>query len=222
MQIESHLVDEILEAIWVARETGPSLIGSLQVDCTMDVADLDVPAYLAEMQRDGLVQLAGDQVEFTEGGFSRARDIIRRHRLAQRLLMDVLDVSEKEAEDMACKFEHILSEEVTDKVAAFLGNPTVDPNGRPIPPGESAATSADFVTPLIVRLSKLNLGARARVAFLTPSFHKRFDRLAAFGINPGAELFLHQSKPAFVVRLGETELALDRDIATEIFVKPLD
>ena len=80
----------------------------------------------------------------------------------------------------------------------------------------------DFVTPLIVRLSKLGLGARARVVFLTPSFHKRFDRLAAFGINPGAELFLHQSKPAYVVRLGETDLALDQEIATEIFVKPLD
>ncbi len=48
------------------------------------------------------------------------------------------------------------------------------------------------------------------------------DALAAIGINPGAELFLHQSKPAYVVRLGETELALDQEIATEIFVKPLD
>ena len=79
----------------------------------------------------------------------------------------------------------------------------------------------DFLTPLIVRLSKLGLGARARVVFLTPSFHKRFDRLAAFGINPGAELLLHQSKPAYVVRLGETELALDQEIADEIYVRPL-
>ncbi|MEE9464913.1 MAG: FeoA family protein, partial [Candidatus Neomarinimicrobiota bacterium] len=66
------------------------------------------------------------------------------------------------------------------------------------------------------------LGRRARVAFLTPSFHKRFDRLAAFGINPGTEVSVHQRKPAFVVRLGETELALDAIIAREIFVKPLD
>ncbi|MCH7859164.1 MAG: ferrous iron transport protein A, partial [Candidatus Marinimicrobia bacterium] len=70
------------------------------------------------------------------------------------------------------------------------------------------------------RRSRLEVGKQARVAFLTPSFHKRFDRLAAFGINPGVEIRLHQRKPAFVVRLGETELALDQEIADEIYVRP--
>ncbi len=51
---------------------------------------------------------------------------------------------------------------------------------------------------------------------------KRFDRLAALGINPGVALNLHQRKPAFVVRLGETELALDPEIADEIYVRPID
>ena len=46
-------------------------------------------------------------------------------------------------------------------------------------------------------------------------------RLAAFGINPGSEITLHQTRPAFVVRLGETELAIDKEIAREIFVRPL-
>ncbi len=222
MQINSHLVDEILEAIWIARENGRAQVDNLEVECPVDIDDLDLPACLAQMQKDDLVTIDKNEVDFTGEGFKRAKDIIRRHRLAQRLLMDVLDVSEKEAEDMACKFEHILSDEVTDKVAAFLGHPTADPNGRLIPPGDDPQSSTDFVAPLIVRLSKLELGQRARVSFLTPSFHKRFDRLAAFGINPGAEVSVHQRKPAFVVRLGETELALDAIIAREIFVKPLD
>lgn len=222
MQISSHLVDEILEAIWIARENGRAQVDNLQVVCPIDIDDFDLPASLAQMQKDDLIKIDENEVDYTDVGFKRARDIIRRHRLAQRLLMDVLDVSEKEAEDMACKFEHILSEEVTEKVAAFLGHPTADPNGRLIPPGDDPQSSTDFVAPLIVRLSKLELGQRARVSFLTPSFHKRFDRLAAFGINPGAEVSVHQRKPAFVVRLGETELALDTVIAREIFVKPLD
>ena len=67
----------------------------------------------------------------------------------------------------------------------------------------------------------MEVGKSARVAFLTPSFHKRFDRLVAFGINPGAVVHLHQRKPAYVVRLGETELALDPEIADEIYVRPL-
>jgi DtxR family Mn-dependent transcriptional regulator len=135
--------------------------------------------------------------------------------------MDVLDVSEKESEDLACRFEHILSEEVTDKVAAFLGHPQVDPNGKPIPAGDITPESAEYMTPLIHRLARLEVGKSARVAFLTPSFHKRFDRLAAFGINPGAELNLHQRRPAFVVRVGETELALDPEIADEIYVREM-
>ncbi|MEE9466324.1 MAG: iron dependent repressor, metal binding and dimerization domain protein, partial [Candidatus Neomarinimicrobiota bacterium] len=104
MQINSHLVDEILEAIWIAREDGRAQVDNLQVECPIDVDDFDLPGCLAQMQKDGLVKIDKDKVDFTDVGLKRARDIIRRHRLAQRLLMDVLDVSEKEAEDMACKF----------------------------------------------------------------------------------------------------------------------
>ncbi|MFC1543536.1 metal-dependent transcriptional regulator [Candidatus Neomarinimicrobiota bacterium] len=219
---KSCLIDEILEAIWIAHENGQPQQERLRVDCKHDGGEIDLPGSLQEMADMGLVVLTEGIIEFTDAGRKRARNIIRRHRLAQRLLMDVLDVSERVSEDMACQFEHILSEEVTDRVAAFLGNPKVDPNGRPIPPSDTPPEPAEFVKPLIGRLSRLGVGKSARVAFLTPSFHKRFDRLAAFGINPGAVLSLHQRKPAFVVRLGETELALDPEIADEIFVRSMD
>lgn len=220
--MESHLVDEILEAVWIAHEDGRPEAANLEVECRHDVEEYDLPAYLREMEADGLLVFKAGRVEFTPEGRTRARDIIRRHRLAQRLLMDVLDVSENESEELACRFEHFLSEEVTDKVAAFLGYPHVDPNGRSIPPGKTPAERTELIAPLVMRLSRLGVGKEARIAFLTPSFHKRFDRLAAFGINPGAVLSLHQAKPAYVVRLGETELALDPEIADEIFVRPND
>ncbi len=219
---KSCLIDEILEAVWLAHEDGQPQVEQLQVECKHDTAEFDLSEALHEMADMGLVSLREGMVEFTEVGRKRARNVIRRHRLAQRLLMDVLDVSERISEDMACQFEHILSEEVTDKVAAFLGHPKVDPNGRPIPPGDTLLEPAEFVTPLIMRLSRLGVGKSARVAFLTPSFHKRFDRLAAFGINPGVVLNLHQRTPAFLVRLGETELALDPEIADEIYIRPID
>ena len=219
---KSCLIDEILEAVWIAHEDGQPQIERLHVECKHDGGGFDLPESLREMAEMGLVGLKGGAVEFTDAGRKRARNVIRRHRLAQRLLMDVLDVSEKVSEEMACQFEHFLSEEVSDKVAAFLGHPQVDPTGRPIPPGDTPPEPAEFVTPLITRLSRLGVGKSARVAFLTPSFHKRFDRLAAFGINPGVALNLHQRKPAFVVRLGETELALDPEIADEIYVRPID
>jgi ABC-type lipoprotein export system ATPase subunit/Mn-dependent DtxR family transcriptional regulator len=75
-------------------------------------------------------------VELTTRGRQRAADIIRRHRLAERLFTDSLAMdSETEIEQQACKFEHILSAEATDKICAFLGHPRTCPHGSPIPPG---------------------------------------------------------------------------------------
>ncbi|HTS56321.1 MAG TPA: ATP-binding cassette domain-containing protein [Terriglobales bacterium] len=75
-------------------------------------------------------------VELTGRGRQRAADIIRRHRLAERLFTDSLALdSETEIEQQACKFEHILSREATDKICSFLGHPLTCPHGAPIPPG---------------------------------------------------------------------------------------
>ena len=75
-------------------------------------------------------------VELTPRGMKRAADIIRRHRLAERLFTDSLAMdSETEIEQQACKFEHILSAEATDKICAFLNHPRTCPHGSPIPPG---------------------------------------------------------------------------------------
>src|ERR1700688_231554 len=75
-------------------------------------------------------------VELTARGHQRAADIIRRHRLAERLFTDSLAMdSETEIEQQACKFEHILSPEATDKICTFLNHPLTCPHGAPIPPG---------------------------------------------------------------------------------------
>src|SRR5580700_11233091 len=88
-------------------------------------------------------------VELTPRGRERAGNIIRRHRLAERLFTDSLAMdSESEIEQQACKFEHILSPEATDKICSFLGHPRTCPHGAPIPPGPCcgsvANAAADF------------------------------------------------------------------------------
>jgi len=76
-------------------------------------------------------------VELTARGRQRAADIIRRHRLAERLFTDSLALeSESEIEQQACKFEHILSPEATEKICKFLGHPRTCPHGAPIPVGQ--------------------------------------------------------------------------------------
>jgi putative ABC transport system ATP-binding protein len=75
-------------------------------------------------------------VGFTERGRQRAADIIRRHRLAERLFMETLHMQdERQIEQQACKFEHILSPEATEKICTLLGHPKTCPHGSPIPPG---------------------------------------------------------------------------------------
>src|ERR1700678_2699618 len=84
-------------------------------------------------------------VELTPRGYQRAADIVRRHRLAERLFTDSLAMeSETEIEQQACKFEHILSPEATDKICAFLGHPRTCPHGAPIPPGPCCGRTRDF------------------------------------------------------------------------------
>ncbi|MFZ0804398.1 MAG: ATP-binding cassette domain-containing protein [Terriglobales bacterium] len=85
-------------------------------------------------------------VELTPRGQQRAADIIRRHRLAERLFTDSLAMdSETEIEQQACKFEHILSPEATDKICTFLGHPRTCPHGAPIPEGACCGRTASAV-----------------------------------------------------------------------------
>ena len=94
-------------------------------------------------------------VELTTRGRQRAADIIRRHRLAERLFTDSLAMdSETEIEQQACKFEHILSAEATDKICAFLGHPRTCPHGSPIPPGPCCGRQTPDATRTPAALSR--------------------------------------------------------------------
>jgi len=160
--------DEVLEELWVLEEHAePAEIEHMEVH-----GALPVSLAVERMREMGLVTTAphppephdhkrfvnpchdalkpsgvsvGDgsmMVELTPRGRQRAADIIRRHRLAERLFTDSLSLdSETEIEQQACKFEHILSPEATDKICAFLGHPQTCPHGAPIPPGHCCAST---------------------------------------------------------------------------------
>src|SRR5690242_2174342 len=155
--------DEVLEEIWTLHENGEiAEVGRMEVDGALPVA-----IAIDRMEELGLVVKrphgAADHthksvlnrcheivhphtyspehgqfiVEFTPAGRQRAADVIRRHRLAERLFTQTLQVqNEDEIEQQACKFEHILSPEVTDKICSFLGHPETCPHGSLIPAGE--------------------------------------------------------------------------------------
>jgi len=133
--------DHLLEQIWICGEEGkPALVEVLRA--TGPAGNLpvlpDEPAWrvLGRMSELQLVELQNGQVQLTPGGSRRARDVVRRHRLAERLFTDTFAIEDSEAHNQACKFEHIISPELDQRICTFLGHPKTCPHGNPIPPGE--------------------------------------------------------------------------------------
>jgi DtxR family Mn-dependent transcriptional regulator len=89
---------------------------------------------VSRMERDGLVVVAGDRhLELTDAGRGRAVAVMRKHRLAERLLTDVIGLEWEHVHAEACRWEHVMSDAVERKLIRLLGNPTVSPYGNPIP-----------------------------------------------------------------------------------------
>jgi len=220
--MEAHRAEEILEHVWTEREQGrDAATGILAASASEHAPDVR-SADLQELASAGLVRLAGDSVQLTAEGEARARDVVRRHRLTERLFRDLLDLGEQAMEAQACELEHILSREATDSVCTLLGHPPTCPHGKPIPPGECCGAFQRTLRPLVTGLPSFDLGATGRIVFIAPKFHDRMDRLAALGVIPGSTLRLHQRSPSYVIEVGETTIALDPEIAGEIFVKPVE
>ncbi|HXZ80768.1 MAG TPA: ATP-binding cassette domain-containing protein [Terriglobales bacterium] len=154
--------DEILEEMWVWEEAGAvAEVGLMEVHGTLslsmavekmtelglvttrqhpghkhDYPPVVNPCHDTLRPADNL-PVDGDLViEFTDRGRKRAEDVIRRHRLAERLFIESLGMqNQEEIAEQACKFEHILSPEATEKICSFLGHPETCPHGATIPPG---------------------------------------------------------------------------------------
>jgi putative ABC transport system ATP-binding protein len=128
---DDELQDHLLQQVWMLREGNQSP----ELAKLRRVAVLDVTGTLARMAEHELVELRNGEVILTPAGEKRARDLIRRYRLAERLFRDTFALADAEAESTACQFEHILSPMVTDRICAFLEHPRTCPHSHPIPPG---------------------------------------------------------------------------------------
>jgi DtxR family Mn-dependent transcriptional regulator len=219
--IDVRRQEEILESVYTERERGSDEAEAILAHPGAAHAPDARAEDLRELEAGGFVSLDGARVQLTGEGERRAREVVRRHRLTERLFNDLLLMGDEATERQACEFEHILSPEATDSVCTLLGHPPTCPHGKPIPPGDCCGTFRRTVRPLVTGLPSFDLGARGRIVFIAPRFHDRMDRLAALGVIPGSEIRLHQRSPAFVIEVGETTIALDPEIAAEIFVKPV-
>jgi DtxR family Mn-dependent transcriptional regulator len=212
--IPRQKVEEILEAIWKADEAGEFTLAGVRRHCAEEILEVN----LRELEAEGLLIRQGERILFTAEGKEQARGVIRRHRLTESLLTYVLGLPEEKADAIACEMEHALPPEMERSICTLLGHPPFSPTGKPIPPGEDCLQKLSSVNAAIVNLCELSPGEEGRIAYIRPKNHARLHRLTAFGIVPGVTVKLHQTYPAFCIKFEETELAIDPDVAEDIFV----
>lgn len=183
---------------------------------------------IARMERDGLVIVSGDRhLELTAEGRSRAIHVMRKHRLAERLLSDVIGLEWEFVHDEACRWEHVMSEQVERKILEILGHPTESPYGNPIPGLEELGDSPAVafmagVTSLVDAVSASATPVTAVIRRLGEPV--QFDpalllRLKDAGVLPGRTGIFSAAGTAVLVRVdGGDGLELPHDIASHIFV----
>jgi DtxR family Mn-dependent transcriptional regulator len=208
-------IEEVAEELWTLGEEG---LGDLEdLRRTSQVKRLDEA--LQRMVSAGLARVEGPGVALTPAGRELAQRQVRRHRLGEALFTAALEIHDDQAVNRtACVMEHVLDAEMTDSVCAFLGHPTRCPHGKPIPPGPCCHAFAGEARPLVQPLARMTPGDTARVVHVVAREGSRLARLANLGLVPGAVVQLQQTVPALVIRLGETTLALEPEIAADIYV----
>jgi DtxR family Mn-dependent transcriptional regulator len=219
---DERRIEEILETIFTEREAGRDGAPAVLAHAGAEHAPGANADDLRHLERLSLIRLDGNRVALTEDGERRASGVVRRHRLTERLFRDLLQLGESQTESQACELEHILSPEATDSVCALLGHPPTCPHGKAIPPGDCCGAAQKTIRPFVTGLATFELGVNGRIVFIAPKFHDRMDRLAALGVIPGSEIRLHQRSPSFVVEVGETTIALDPELAREVYVKRIE
>jgi DtxR family Mn-dependent transcriptional regulator len=213
--MEKERIDEALELLWVLAEEGHHDLKRFKLSSD----DSDIESLVGMLKGEGLAMLSDREISLTDKGADLAKALIRRHRLAERLFTDIFDLPKNAIEEDACKMEHILSQELTDSVCTFLGHPPLCPHDKPIPRGECCKKYSVDVRPVVVRLPDFEVGQEGKIVFITPAEASRIGRLSSIGIIPGTIIRLLQRKPSIVLQMDETTIAIDPELAKEIFIK---
>lgn len=142
--------EEYCEAIYELHEDDVEVIQARIADRLM-VSRPAVSEMIKRLETEGLVRIDHNAITLSPAGRRLAERVVRRHRLAERFLTDILDLSWADAHQEAGKWEHIISDPVEAAIVRVLGNPTTCPHGNPIP-------GADYLAPVSVPLSDVHVG----------------------------------------------------------------
>ena len=216
MEADTPRIEEYLESIYkLQQEQHPVSTSRLAEHLRLQAPS--VSEMVKKLANKGLLSHTEKGVCLTEEGKSIAKKVIRRHRLSERLLTDVLGFKWDEVHDEACRLEHAISPEMEERIAKSLGDPKTCPNGHPIPDKDGV-----FVKEKVRPLSEIKASGRGIIVSVFEEDPRMLKYLASLGLIPGVCVRVEEVAPfggPLIVCVSGSRYALGREVASKIKVK---
>jgi DtxR family Mn-dependent transcriptional regulator len=208
-------LEEYLEAIHELEEEGTTVIQARLAERLGHSAP-SVSEMIRRLKSEGYLDVEGRAVVLTAKGRRRAESVVRKHRLAERLLTDVIGLEWHKAHVEACRWEHVISDEVEARLVDLLGNPSTCPHGNPIP-GTKAKRPATKV------LAESEPGEKVRLERITEEVEidtESITYLGTHGFVPGTDARVKAKAPdgTLTLELDDGSIALGRGLAEQLYV----
>jgi len=210
-------VEEYLETIFALEEEGIPVIQARLAE-RLGKAAPSVSEMLDRLEADDLIVRSARQITMTDKGAILAASVVRKHRLAERLLVDIIGLDWDKAHVEAGRWEHVISDDVEAHLVVLLDNPTTCPHGNPIP-------GVEPVGPEQRRLADAQPGDRIRLERITESVEHdtaSLTYLGDHGLTPGITALIQARAPDGTLTLvvGDAAIALGPAMTQRMFVAP--
>ena len=207
--------EEALGVIWTSIQRGEDDFETVSRTVKQGVGE----NIIDELLNGKYIIKEDNKIKLTDAGEDLGKQLTRRHRLTERLLADVLDFDRQAIEKIACDLEHNLSTDLADSICTLLGHPKQCPHGNPIPEGNCCKNSSSKIESIVVPLSRIDIAEEVTLSYIVTTNHDYMHKLLSLGMIPGTKLKLHQKFPTYIVKVNETQIALDGEVANLIYVR---
>lgn len=206
--------EEILKHLWIMiHEMNQEMVSFKDLKTDRDASEVK------ELLSLNYIDVSMDGIKLRKEGMKEAENAIRRHRLAERLMVDVLDLKKTLMEENACRFEHLLHKDVEESICTLLGHPAFCPHGKPIPHGRCCKKSERAAKAIVSSIADVDKGTKGRIAYLHTRDNKKLQKLMAMGILPGVSVQVVQKFPSYVLKIGHSQIAMDEEMARDVFIR---
>lgn len=211
-------IEEYMEALFHLQEKGKA-VSTKALAVQLNLKPASITEMIKKLAARRLVTYRPYRgVTLTKNGRQAAAVLVRRHRLSERFLADMLGVPWEDLHDEACKFEHVISDKVEEKLLEALGNPTTCPHGNPIP-----SATGEVSEQATVPLSQFSPGESGDITKITEEKTEFLQYLASLGMLPGVSVRVEEVAPfggPIIIKMRCGSYAIGRDIASNIYLKP--